>query len=154
MVSYFLIFWFSWKGYCPSGVETKRSCQNVSLSGYQKFFGKVAAWKVHHMTTQYMHQCFLTPKTIKSLLHPKPIIPPQNVLSTELATKHNANKQLKRKKEKYLNTCSNKPVTNPCWRGGPNGDPPSIASRIRSLKLKQILKSFSKEKCFSKINKE
>lgn len=36
---------------------------------------------------------------------------------------------------KSLYTCKSRPVTNPCWRGWPNGDPPSIASRIRSLKL-------------------
>lgn len=36
---------------------------------------------------------------------------------------------------KIENTCNNKPVMNPCWRGWPNGDPPRVASRIRSLKL-------------------
>lgn len=36
---------------------------------------------------------------------------------------------------KTTSTSKNRPVTKPCWRGWPNGDPPSIASRILSLKL-------------------
>lgn len=39
-----------------------------------------------------------------------------------------------------LITCKSKPVTKPCWRGWPKGDPPSNASRIRSLKLNQTSK--------------